>query len=161
MRALRVAALLVVLALWQSGSRAADLDVVRLTFNPGVYDTLPLMLAVDRGYFTQAHLDVRVTKWPGSHGLLVPYLARGDVDVAPQVMSPAFFNQYTEGLGVKAVATLDETHKGWNDTVYFMVRQPGIKKIRTPSDLRGMRLPKPEWLTERFPALEILAKKPD
>jgi hypothetical protein len=63
-----------------------------------------------------------VTKTPGSRGLIVPFLARGDIDVAPQVMVPAFFNQYTQGFSIKVVATLDETHKGWNDTVYFMVR---------------------------------------
>jgi NitT/TauT family transport system substrate-binding protein len=143
-----------------SGSRAADADVVRLMFNPGLYDELPLMVAVDKGYFTEEHLDVRVTKTPGSLGLIVPYLARGDIDVAPQIMSPAFFNQYTEGFGIKIVATLDETHKGWNDTVYFMVRQDlwDDGTIRKPADLRGKKLPKPSGSPNDFLALEILAK---
>ena len=143
-----------------TASRAADADVVRLMFNPGIYDELPLMVAMDKGYFAQAHLDVRVTKTPGSLGAIVPYLARGDIDVAPQVMVPAFFNQYTEGFGIKIVAPLDETHKGWNDTVYFMVRQDlwDARKIRKPTDLRGMNIPKPTGSPNDFLSIEILAK---
>lgn len=148
------------IAFFPSASRAADADVVRLMFNPGIYDELPLMLALDKGYFTQAHLDVRVTKTPGSLGAIVPYLARGDIDVAPQVMVPAAFNQYAQGFGIKMVATLDESHKGWNDTVYFMVRQDlwDAKKIRKPADLRGMKLPKPTGSPNDFLTIEILAK---
>jgi len=143
-----------------SASRAADPDVVRLMFNPGIYDELPLMLALDKGYFKAANLDVRVSKTPGSLGLIVPYLARGDIDVAPQVMVPAFFNQYTEGFGIKMVASLDETHTGWNDTVYFMVRQDlwDSKKIRKPADLRGANMPKPTGSPNDFLTIEILAK---
>jgi ABC-type nitrate/sulfonate/bicarbonate transport system substrate-binding protein len=152
-------------ALFAAGSvprpaRAADPDVVRVMFNPGLFDALPLMLAVDKGYFSDAHLDVRVTKTPGSLGVIVPYLARGDIDVAPQVMNPAFFNQYTEGFGIKIVATLDESHKGWNDTVYMMVRQDlwDAKTVRKPADLRGLKLPKPNGSPIDFLTLETLAK---
>jgi ABC-type nitrate/sulfonate/bicarbonate transport system substrate-binding protein len=150
----------ITLGVFPSASRAADADVVKLMFNPGIYDALPLELALDKGYFAAAHLDVRVTKTPGSLGLIVPFLARGDIDIAPQVMVPAFFNQYTQGFGIKLIATLDETHKGWNDTVYFMVRQDlwDAKKIRTPADLRGMKLPKPTGSPNDFLTLEILAK---
>jgi NitT/TauT family transport system substrate-binding protein len=146
--------------IFPSASRAADADVVRLMFNPGLYDELPFMVALDKGYFTDEHLDVRVTKAPGSLTLVVPYLARGDIDVAPQVMGPGFFNQYTEGFGIKVVAPLDETHKGWNDTVYFMVRQDDwdSKAIRTPADLRGKKLPKPNGSPNDVLAFDILAK---
>lgn len=162
MRAWLVWIVLVVLTLgvFPSASRAADDDVVRLMFNPGLYDELPFMVALDRGYFSDEHLDVRVTKAPGSLALVVPYLARGDIDVAPQVMSPAFFNQYTEGFGIKAVAALDQAEPGWNDTVSFMVRQDlwDAGKIRKPSDLRGAKIPKPTGTPNDFLAIEIMAK---
>ena len=143
-----------------SASRAADADVVRLMFNPSLYDELPFMLALDKGYFTDEHLDVRVTKAPGSLTLVVPYLARGDIDVAPQVMGPAFFNQYTEGFGIKIVAPLDESHKGWHETVYFMVRQDlwDSKAVRQPADLRGKKLVKPNGSPNDVLAFDILAK---
>src|SRR5665213_2443851 len=147
-------------AIFPSASRAADADVVRLMFNPSIYDELPFMIAMDKGYFTDEHLDVRVTKALGSLGLVVPYLARGDIDFAPQVMGPAFFNQYTEGFGIKIVAPLDEAHEGWHDTVYCMVRQDqwASKAIRTPADLRGKKLPKPNGSPNDVLAFDILAK---
>jgi NitT/TauT family transport system substrate-binding protein len=143
-----------------SAAPAADADVVRLMFNPSLYDELPFMVAIDKGYFTDEHLDVRVTKAPGSLGLVVPYLARGDIDVAPQVMGPAFFNQYTEGFGIKIVAPIQQARKGWNETVYFMVRQDlwDSKAIRTPADLRGKKLPKPNGSPNDVLAFDILAK---
>ena len=162
---LKICVLWIVIAAFTAGifpsaSRAADADVVRLMFNPGLYDALPFMLALDKGYFTDEHLDVRVTKAPGSLGLIVPYLARGDIDVAPQVMGPAFFNQYTEGFGIKIVAPLDEAHKGWHETVYFMVRQDEWDSgaIRKPADLRGKKLPKPNGSPNDVLAFDILAK---
>jgi ABC-type nitrate/sulfonate/bicarbonate transport system substrate-binding protein len=144
-----------------SPTRAADAnDVVRIIINPGVYDELPLYWAIDKGYFSDAHLDLRVTKVNTSLGQFVPFLARGDVDVAPTIMVPAFFNQFDQGFGSKIVATLDESHKGWNDTVAFMVRQDvwDAKAIRTPSDLRGKKLVKPIGAPNDFLTLEILAK---
>ena len=143
-----------------SATRAADADVVRLMFNPSLYDELPFMLAIDKGYFTDEHLDVRVTKAPGSLTLVVPYLARGDIDVAPQVMGPAFFNQYLEGFGIKIVAPLDEARKGWHETVYFMVRQDlwDSKAIRQPSDLRSRKLVKPNGSPNDVLAFNILAE---
>ncbi len=140
--------------------RPRTADVVRLMFNPSLYDELPFLVALDRGYFTDEHLDVRVSKAPGSLVLVAPYLARGDIDVAPQVMGPAFFNQYTEGFGVKIVAPIEETHKGWNETVYFMVRQDlwDSKAIRTPADLRGKKIPKPNGSPNDVLAFDILAK---
>lgn len=148
------------IGLFPSAAPAADADVVRLMFNPSLYDELPFMVALDRGYFTDEHLDVRVSKAPGSLVLVAPYLARGDIDVAPQVMGPAFFNQYTEGFGVKIVAPIEETHKGWNETVYFMVRQDlwDSKAIRTPADLRGKKIPKPNGSPNDVLAFDILAK---
>ena len=75
-------------------------------------------------------------------------------------MGPAFFNQYTEGFGIKIVAPLDESHKGWNETVYFMVRQDewDSKAIRRPADLRGKPLPKPNGSPNDVLSFDILAK---
>jgi ABC-type nitrate/sulfonate/bicarbonate transport system substrate-binding protein len=144
-----------------SASRGADTnEVVRIIVNPGVYDELPLYWAIDKGYFSDAHLDVRVTKVNTSLGTFVPFLARGDVDVAPMIMVPAFFNQFDQGFGAKIVATMDETHKGWTDTTSFLVRQDlwDSKAIRKPSDLRGKKLVKPIGAPNDFLTLEIMAK---
>lgn len=155
-----IAVAVLTLGVFPSATRAADADVVRLMFNPSIDHELPFMIAIDKGYFTDEHLDVRVTKALGSLGLVVPYLARGDIDFAPQVMGPSFFNQYTEGFGIKIVAPLDEAHAGWHDTVYFMVRQDlwDSKAIRKPADLRGKKLVKPNGTPNDILAFDILAK---
>lgn len=140
--------------------RAADNDVVRLTFNPGLYDTLPLMVALEKGYFTDAHLDVVVTKISAPHGTLIPSLARGDIDVAPQTLTPAFFNQLGAGFGIKLLASMSGSRKGWNDTVWDVVREDewDAKTIRKPADLRGKSVPKPIGNAVDFMLVQTLAK---
>jgi NitT/TauT family transport system substrate-binding protein len=158
----RLTVLLIIALLVNSMSavRAADNDVVRLTFNPGLYDTLPLMVAIEKGYFTDARLDVQVTKISAPHGTLIPNLARGDIDVAPQTMTPAFFNQLGEGFGIKVLAVMTQSHPGWNDTVWDVVRQDvwDAKTIRKPSDLRGKNMPKPVGNAVDFMVIKTLAK---
>ena len=131
-----------------------------LTFNPGLYDTLPLMVALEKGYFTGAHLDVEVTKISAPHGTLIPSLARGDIDVAPQTLTPAFFNQLGAGFGIKILALMSGSHKGWNDTVWDVVREDvwEAKQIRKPSDLRGKSVPKPIGNAVDFMLVKTLAK---
>lgn len=156
----RLVAVLLTACLATSTVRAADNDVVRLTFNPGLYDTLPLMVAIEKGYFTDAHLDVQVTKIATTHGALIPSLARGDIDVAPQTMTPGFFNQLGEGFGIKVLAVMSRQHKGWNDTVWDMVRHDvwDAKSIRKPSDLRGKSVPKPIGNAVDYMMVQTLAK---
>ena len=59
---------------------AADSDVIRMSILPGL-GTLPLLVAADKGYFTEQHLDVQIKKFTASISTLVPSLARGDIDV--------------------------------------------------------------------------------
>ena len=139
-RALIMAGLL--LALGVPGG-AADSDVIRMSILPGL-GTLPLLVAADKGYFTEQHLDVQIKKFTASISTLVPSLARGDIDVAPVSLSPGYFNQYYEGFGVKAIIPVDTPHAGWNDSLWFMVRQDlwDAKTIRSLADLRGKTLDK-------------------
>lgn len=160
-RALAAALLLVAcIAGARPPARAADADVVRLTFNPGLYDTLPLMVALDKGYFADANLNVVVTKISAPHGTLIPSLARGDIDVAPQTLTPAFFNQLGAGFGIKLLALMSGSHKGWNDTVWDVVREDDwdARVIRKPADLRGKSVPKPIGNAVDFMLVRTLAK---
>jgi ABC-type nitrate/sulfonate/bicarbonate transport system substrate-binding protein/glycine/D-amino acid oxidase-like deaminating enzyme len=158
-RAIAALALLVLLG-WAPAANAAGDDVVRLTFNPGLYDTLPLMVAIEKGYFAEAHLDVQVTKISAPHGTLIPSLVRGDIDVAPQTLTPAFFNQLGAGFGIKVLAAMSASHKGWNDTVWEVVRQDvwDAKTVRKPADLRGKSVPKPVGNAVDFMMVQTLAK---
>jgi ABC-type nitrate/sulfonate/bicarbonate transport system substrate-binding protein len=120
--------------------RAADTDqTIRVSLNPGIYNNLPIFLAADKGYFADQHLNVVITKINQSAATIIPLLARGDIDLTPVVMSPAFYNQYTQGFNLKVLASLDSEKAGWADVGYLMVRQDlwDAGAVRKLSDLRG------------------------
>jgi ABC-type nitrate/sulfonate/bicarbonate transport system substrate-binding protein len=119
--------------------RAAANDVVRLPLNPSVLGYLPMLIAIDRGYFAEQHIDLQLKPSPGAAMLQLPALARGDVDIAPMVLAPAFINQLNEGFSVKLIASIQSSHAGWNDNSWILVRQDvwDSGAIRKPADLRG------------------------
>jgi NitT/TauT family transport system substrate-binding protein len=107
--------------------------------NLSTYNSLPIFLAVDKGYFSSAGLDVEITGFNGSSLGQLPRLARGDTDLMPIGLGPPFFNQFAEGFNVKLIASTSKPRSGWNDTTWLVVRQDlwDSKQIRKPSDLRG------------------------
>jgi NitT/TauT family transport system substrate-binding protein len=55
------------------------------------------------------------------------------------LLGPGFFNEFTEGFDVKLIASINQSHPGWNDNSWIMVRSDvwDSGKIRTLADLRG------------------------
>jgi len=117
---------------------AAD-DVVRISLNPTVLAYLPILVAIDRGYFRRQHIDLQITPNSGSAMIMLPALARGDFDVAPMVMAPGFLNQIGEGFNIKLIAAGQSSHAGWNSNSWIVVREDlwDSGAIRKPADLRG------------------------
>ncbi len=134
-----VLALLTALA-FARGAASAD-DTIRFSLSPNL-GALPFFIAADKGYFTEQHLDVQIQKTKQSDSTLLPMLARGDIDIAPAILTPAFFNQYYEGFGLRIIAPIDSPHAGWNDGTWLVVRQDvwDAKAIRSFADLRGKEL---------------------
>jgi ABC-type nitrate/sulfonate/bicarbonate transport system substrate-binding protein len=121
-----------------SPSPGATPDPVNIALNHDAFN-LPIFVAIDRDYFAQQNLDVRVQKISGSTITQLPSLARGSIDIAPIGLGPGFFNQYTGGFDVKLIASMTETHAGWNDATWVMVRQDlwDAGAVRKLSDLKG------------------------
>lgn len=148
----RIAAIAVVgLGIAQS---ASAMDKVRISFNPRIYSYLPIMLAIDKGFFKAENLDIKAITYGGSALSQIPMLARGDQDIAGMVTGPGFFNQKSAGFGIKLIASLAQAKKGWHDTMWVMVRQDLWDKgtVKTYADLKGKKIeggPKgsPVWLT--------------
>lgn len=117
-------------------------DKVRISFNPQIYSYLPIFLAIDKGYFKAANLDVEVATYGGSALSQIPMLARGDQDIAGMVTGPGFFNQHSEGFGIKLIASLAHSKPGWHDTMWLMVRKDvwDSGKVKTFADLKGMTI---------------------
>ena len=120
--------------------QAAAREKVRLALNPSVYRPyLPLFLAVDKGYFAEAGVEIELTRYNGSSTSQLPLLARGDIDIAPAVGSAAFFNQYSEGFRLRLITALISPRAGWHDSTWVLVRKAlwDASAVRAPADLRG------------------------
>lgn len=114
-------------------------DPVKLLINPALIFDLPLMIAIDKGLFTQQNLNVQVIVHSGSSQVIIPEIVRGDVDFAGISANPGFFNQFSQGFDAKIIASSSSSKPGWNPIVWLMVRQDewDNKSIRNPRDLRG------------------------
>lgn len=114
-------------------------DTVRIMLNPTVLTNLPILVAIDRGYFSKQNIVLDLKKISGSSATVTAALARGDIDIAPQGPSPAFFNQFDAGFSAKVIAGNSGTRPGYDDISWMVVRQDlwDNKSIRKLSDLRG------------------------
>jgi NitT/TauT family transport system substrate-binding protein len=136
---LSAVAILVLPAPVRAQGTATPKVAVRVAANPGTYANLPLLMAFDRGYFGDESLDVQIKKISTSSATQMPLVARGDIDIAPMVAGPGLFNQETQGFKIKVIASLDETHPGWNDGTWLMVRQDVMDSgaVKSLKDLKG------------------------
>lgn len=138
----RIATIAAVAALGLGAAAAQAQDKVRISFNPQIYSYLPIFLAIDKGYFKAEKLDVEVAQYGGSALSQIPMLARGDQDIAGMVTGPGFFNQHSEGFGIKLIASLAHSKPGWHDTMWLMVRKDvwDSGKVKTFADFKGMTI---------------------
>jgi NitT/TauT family transport system substrate-binding protein len=118
------------------------LEKLTLSINPAQLSYLPLFLAIDKGYFKDAGLDLNVITYKGSSTTQMPLLARGDVDISTVVAGPALFNQVAAGFNIKLIAALTEPRKGYKESVVLMVRKDvwDSGAVRNSSDLKGKKI---------------------
>src|SRR3984957_7816002 len=118
---------------------AAKPAVVRIIFDPTFYTHLPLLHAVDMGYFKAEGIDLQITPFSGSSTLFLPMLARGEYDLGTVNPSPAFFNQFSGDFDVMLLAGQTGIRPGRHDPSWLMVRQDlwDAKAVTQPADLRG------------------------
>jgi NitT/TauT family transport system substrate-binding protein len=121
------------------GAQAQQMDQIKLLINPALIFDLPLMVAIDKGYFKEQNIDIKIVTHAGSSQTIIPTLVRGDVDIAGISANPGFFNQFSAGFDAKIIASSSSSKKGWNPIVWLVVKQDvwDAKAIRAPRDLRG------------------------
>lgn len=112
---------------------------IHTAVNPAIYANLPFIMAIDKGYFRDEGLSVEVKKYHASAVTQMPLVARGDLDIANMVAGPALFNQVSQGFDIRIVASMAETHPGWHDGNWVVVRDDVWKSgaIRTLKDIKG------------------------
>lgn len=116
--------------------------VVRFSLNPVVIGNLPIFIAIDKGYFAEQNIELKLTKYGGSSVTQMPLAARGDLDITVMVAGPALFNQKTEGFDLKILASVQQTHPGWADGEWVMVRKDLWESgaVRKVVDLKGRQV---------------------
>jgi NitT/TauT family transport system substrate-binding protein len=142
LRAFALATALLVAGALPAHSQTAAPVKLRLAVNPGYVSFLAAFIAVDKGYFKDAGLDVDIVKFPGSAIPVMPRLARGEIDVMPMVAGPPLFNQFAEGFAAKIIASIVEAHAGYKSPSVMMVRKElwDSGALRKFSDLKGKRI---------------------
>ncbi len=138
----RIAFAAAVAALGLGAAAAQAQDKVRVSFNPQIYTWLPFFLGIDKGYFKEQKLDLEAVTYGGSSLSQIPMLARGDQDIAGMVAGPGFFNQYSEGFGIKLIASNAHGKDGWHDPTWLVVRKDiwDSGKLKSFADMKGMTL---------------------
>jgi ABC-type nitrate/sulfonate/bicarbonate transport system substrate-binding protein len=109
---------------------------VKLAFNPNIIQ-LPFQVAIDKGYFDKAGLDVQVTNNPGSSNAMLPLLARGDIDVTNMTPSPALYSQAQQGFDIRVVASHGVEKQGRITIAWLTVLKDKAAEIKTFADLKG------------------------
>ncbi|HTD79487.1 MAG TPA: ABC transporter substrate-binding protein, partial [Chloroflexota bacterium] len=110
---------------------------VKVAFNPTLIGYLPLLVAMDKGYFAQAGIDVQPQPFNASASTQLPLLARGDLDVAPVVSAPATYNQFAQGFNIQLIAAFGTPKAGRASDAWLTVRADEVDQIKTPQDLKG------------------------
>src|SRR5665213_2941115 len=68
----KLSALILALLFLPLAAQAQTADTVKLLINPALIFDLPLMVAIDKGYFTQQNLDVKAIVHSGSSQVIIP-----------------------------------------------------------------------------------------
>jgi NitT/TauT family transport system substrate-binding protein len=115
----------------------AQRATVRVAFNPTLIGYLPLLVAMDKGYFAQAGIDIDAKPFNASAATQLPLLARGDLDISPMVSVPATYNQFAQGFNVMLIAGFGTPKPGRASDAWLTVRQDKVEQIKSPADVRG------------------------
>lgn len=114
-------------------------EVVRVGIINSLSD-VPVFLALERGYFRDAHLDVQLTSLDTAGKMIAP-LGAGDLDVGGGASSAGLFNAVERGIHIRIVADRTTT---WPRSEYqsVVVRRDLIDsgRVKSLADLKGLRI---------------------
>jgi NitT/TauT family transport system substrate-binding protein len=100
----------------------------------------PIFVAQERGYFTEAGLDVEDVRGQGVTTLVAP-LAAGQIDLLAAAMAAGLYNAFARDIDVRIVADKGRLLKG-HGNAGLVARQDLWESgaVRTLPDLRGRRV---------------------
>lgn len=131
------------LALGSAASARAGGDTIRLVLQPYVSNA-GFFIGLDRGYFAQEGIDIKVTKTRASGAELITSLLSDQVDVLPTGLTLATYNALLRGSDIKIIADKGG-EKGDHSFTWLVVRKDLVDtgRVKRIADLKGLRIGAP------------------
>ena len=104
----------------------------------GITGDGPFYVAVEKGYFKQRGIDVKLETFASAATAMAP-LSTGEVQVVGGGINPGLFNAFARGLPVKIVGPRARDIDG-NSVDVLMVRSDLKDQVRRVADLKGKKI---------------------
>lgn len=108
--------------------------------SPGALSDAGVYIAIEKGYFKELAVDVKVESVQSAASAIAP-LAAGDLEIAGGVLSTALLNAIDRGVAMKVVGTKGGAIKGF-DASQFIIRKDLIDsgQVKEVKDLKGKKM---------------------
>src|SRR5215475_2255856 len=103
----------------------------------GAVSDAGIFIAQEKGYFTDEGLDVELVSFKAAPQIL-PAIATGEVQVSGSAVTPALFNAFARGIGMKLVADKGQVAKGFGFAA-IVIRSDLTDTVKDFKDLKGRK----------------------
>jgi NitT/TauT family transport system substrate-binding protein len=103
----------------------------------GAVSDAGIFIAQEKGYFRDEGLDVELVSFKAAPQIL-PALATSEVQVSGSAVTPALFNAFARGIGMKLVADKGQVAKGFGFAA-IVIRSDLADSVKDFKDLKGRK----------------------
>ncbi|MEA2945760.1 MAG: NitT/TauT family transport system substrate-binding protein [Alphaproteobacteria bacterium] len=104
----------------------------------GAVSDAGIFIALEKGFFRDEGLDVELVSFKAAPQIL-PAIATNEVQISGSAVSPALFNAFSRGIGMKLVADKGQAAKGFGWAA-IVIRSDLADTIKDFKDLKGRKL---------------------
>jgi len=114
-------------------------DRIRLSCNPALHKYLPLLTAIESGYFDASGVRLDLEPYVGSTYTQIPKLSSGDLEMTIVANAAPLFQHAGRGEDIRLIASVNQVRNGYFDGCWLVMRPDvwGSRSVRTPRDLKG------------------------
>jgi NitT/TauT family transport system substrate-binding protein len=103
----------------------------------GAVSDAGIFIAQEKGFFSAEGLDVEIVSFKAASQIL-PAIATGEVQVSGSAVTPALFNAFARGIGMKLVADKGQVAKGFGFAA-IVIRSDLSGTVKDFKDLKGRK----------------------
>jgi ABC-type nitrate/sulfonate/bicarbonate transport system substrate-binding protein len=104
----------------------------------GAVSDAGIFIAQEKGFFRDQGLDVEIVSFKAAPQIF-PAIATGEVQVSGSAVTPALFNAFARGIGMKLVADKGQVAKGFGFAA-IVIRSDLADTVKDFKDLKGRKL---------------------